>query len=167
MILCPVKSPCRITQHFGARPEVYKQFGLRGHNGVDFTGARPGELVPVFSPYDAVVHEVGDQGDKGYGKFVRLRTAPDVSGSRREVILAHLSVVSVKPGDGVRLGDAVGVMGNTGFSSALHLHLGLRRIGADGSEIDGGNGYSGYFDFEPYLLFWKGGDASMVTYPNG
>ena len=154
MILCPLQNPCRVTQRFGQRPDVYKQFGLKGHNGVDFAGQHPGELVPVYSPYDAVVHEVGDQGTKGYGRFVRLRTAPNAAGYRRELVLGHLSSIVVNAKQEISLGDSIGIMGNTGFSSGPHLHLGLRRIAPNGSVVDENNGFSGYIDFLPWLLFW-------------
>lgn len=164
MILSPVQSPCRITQRFGERPEVYAQFGLKGHNGIDFTGPQKGVLVPVFSPFDATVYEVGDQGVKGYGKHVRLRTAPNSKGIRREIIFGHLSVVSVELNQEVAIGDSLGIMGNTGFSSGPHLHLGLRRIAPDGTVIDAGNGFAGYVDFEKYLLFWSTDPKGMVQY---
>jgi murein DD-endopeptidase MepM/ murein hydrolase activator NlpD len=165
MLPCPLQGPVRLTQHFGQHPEIYKQFGLKGHNGIDLTGPKAGALVPVHAPYDAEVYEVGDQGKKGYGKFIRLRTAANKKGVRREIVLAHLSLVSVKPGQEVSLGDAIGIMGNTGFSTGPHVHLGLRRV-ADGKIIDYNNGYMGYVDFEKYLQFWAD-PATLVTYPYG
>lgn len=162
MILSPVERPLRITQHFGERPEVYGRFGLKGHNGVDFTGEFPGKKVPVYAPYDALVWQVAK--DAGYGNFVRLLTDKGGDGLLREVVLAHLDSVSVKQGDRVYLGDQVGIMGTTGFSDGVHLHLGLRRRNIDLSVVNYNNGYKGYVDFEPYLLFWdKTKDG--ISYP--
>lgn len=169
MILCPVKAPCRVTQHFGDNYKIYRQFGLAGHNGIDFTGEHKGEHVPVYSPFDAQVVVVGDEGKKGYGKYVRLHTKPDNTGRKRDIVLAHLSESFVEVGDWVPMGDPVGVMGNTGFSSGLHLHLGLRYLNEAGNVLNANNGYFGYVDFEPYLRFWveKREFPDIVEYPYG
>jgi murein DD-endopeptidase MepM/ murein hydrolase activator NlpD len=164
MILCPIESPCRVTQHFGERPEIYKQFGVAGHQGVDLTGGKPGVLVDVHSPYDAVVWAVRND-PKGWGRNILLRTKPDDEGVQREIILAHLSSIIVKPGQWVGLGETVGVMGNTGFSNAPHLHLGLRYLDEKGLVRQQNNGYAGWVPFEQYLLFWKKTGQDMVTYP--
>lgn len=168
MIPCPLASPCAITQKFGLNPKVYKRFGLKGHNGVDFAAATPGQLVPVYSPYDAYVYEVGDEGEDGYGKFIRLRTYPTNNGQCRELIFGHLSVIGVKLNQEVHLGDNIGIMGNTGFSTAPHLHLGLRRIDSSGLVIDYGNGFKGYVDFLPHLVpfvpTWKTHYSRLISF---
>lgn len=163
MIVCPVESPCRITQKFGENPQIYARFGLKAHNGVDITGPKPGIRVPVYSPYDALVWQVADQGGEGYGKHVRLLTDLDAQGRQREVVLAHFSSISVKAGQRVNIGDPIGVMGDTGFSTGLHLHLGIR-YRKNGEIQYYGNGYFGYTDFEPYILYWKKDKSGMVSY---
>jgi|6_EtaG_2_1085325.scaffolds.fasta_scaffold03313_10 murein DD-endopeptidase MepM/ murein hydrolase activator NlpD len=170
MILCPVQLRVRITQHFGENPDVYEQFDLKGHNGVDIAGGVPGVRVPVLSPYDGVVR-LGDQGDRGYGKNIHLFTDPDGDGRIREVVLAHFSYIHkrLKDGDRVYLGDELGMMGNTGFSSGVHLHLGLRyRDPKRNNEIiNSNNGYRGFVDFEKYLLYTVDEklEDRLVTYP--
>ena len=166
MIVSPVGAPLRITQHFGERPEVYSKYGLKGHNGIDFTGKRPGQAVSIHTPYDGVVMEARD--DEGYGLMVRIET-PVVNGKARQLVLAHLSEFNVRKGDYVPLGNKIGQMGNTGHSSGVHLHLGLRYLDAFGKVLDYNNGYHGYTNFEPYLLFWMGGERwkRFVKYPYG
>ena len=127
MILCPLQNGGvlsdkiwiqrrpHVTQHFGENPDIYKQFGLRAHNGTDFRAAVG---TPLFSPIEGVVHEIGDQGNKGYGKFIRLRK------DNVEIVMAHLSSILVKEEDRVYLGDRIGLTGNTGFSTGAHLHFG-------------------------------------------
>jgi len=161
MIVSPVAAPLRITQHFGERPEVYKKYGLDGHNGVDFTGQTPGEKVSIHTPYDAKVVQAEEV--EGYGLMVRIET-PVVNGKARQLVLAHLSELYVRKGDNVPLGNKIAQMGNTGHSSGVHLHLGLRYLDARGRVLDYGNGYKGYTNFEPYLLFWYQGNEG-VEYP--
>ena len=172
MIFCPIEGKVRITQRFGLNPEIYKQFGLAGHNGIDFTGEMAGVLVPVYSPFEGKIVEVGDEGNKGYGKFVRIRTDQlDGKNRRKEVVLAHLSEF----GSGVEKGafiyqyDKVGTMGNTGFSSGPHLHCGLRFLSAQGGVLDHKNGYKGYVDFLPYLrgVMDQGMFAMFFKFPYG
>ncbi len=55
MILCPVESPARVTQHFHERPDYYRKYGMKSHGGVDLTGPRPGLLVPLYAPIEGKV----------------------------------------------------------------------------------------------------------------
>lgn len=145
----------RITQPFGTNKELYSRFGLEGHNGVDFAGPKPGDIVPCYACYDGLISKVGNDKD-GYGKFVRILTDRDGKGYQRELIYGHLSKIKVHEGDRIYLGDEIGLIGNTGFSSGVHLHLGMRRKDPEKREIKNyDNGYLGYIDFEPYLLEWK------------
>lgn len=154
MLILPIKGRVRLTQHFGARPEVYKQFGLRGHNGLDFTGEQKGELVPIIAPFEGVVTEVGDQGNGGYGKFVRIRsTGLDSARYYKETVLAHLSQINVQRNQFVFMGEQVGIMGNTGFSTAPHLHWGVRFLNRWRRVLNWDNGFKGYVDIEQYLLY--------------
>lgn len=160
MFLCPVESPCRITQRFGQRQSVY---GPGGHNGLDFTGPR-GERVPVVAPYDCTVHAVRKH-KKDYGLHLVLWTDLDDFRRRREIILAHFAWVYVKEGDRIAIGDRVGMMGDSGFADGIHVHACMRRIMEHGEVLNEGNGHDGWLDFEPYLLFWKRTSPEMVSYP--
>lgn len=134
----------KITQFFGERPDVYKP--LKGHMGIDFRtiydDSKDGKR-PVYAAANGVIVECGDQGDKGYGKFVRLR-----HNDGSESIYGHLSDHSVQKNQSVFVGKQIGVSGNTGFSSAPHLHFGYRL-----ENFDPNNGYAGYIDPKP--LFTK------------
>ena len=160
MILCPLSSPCRITQHFGERPPVY---GPGGHNGIDLAGPKAGVPVRVYSPFDAVVYQIV-KASSGYGLHVILRTA-EQGGRRRQVILGHFSKVSVKQGEQLPLGGLIGVSGKSGFTDGgIHLHLCMQFIDTQGNVLDADNGHQGWIDVEPYMLFWKPTGPDMVSF---
>lgn len=89
------------------------------HHGLDVA-------VPAGSylraPSAGVVREVGR--DSVYGLFVRL-------GHRGGYVslYAHASNVFVRPGDSVTRGRVIGLSGNSGRSTAPHLHVEVRRGG--------------------------------------
>lgn len=61
--------------------------------------------------------------------------------------LGHLSQISVAVGDKVFAGrEEIGLSGNTGVSTAPHLHFGIRP-----NHYDPYNGYHGMIDPLPYL----------------
>jgi len=141
----------RVTQKFGERPEVYEQFGHKGHNGLDFG---PNGNETLYAPFSGEV-KVLDQGDAGYGLHVKIRDG------EKEATIAHLSEVFVKDGAKVHMGDKLGKMGNSGFSSAKHTHLTLRFTENKGSLwsraiLNADNGYGGGIDPAPLLVSWKG-----------
>lgn len=152
----------RITQYFGNDlvingVHVYQQFDLKAHDGIDY-GIPVG--TKVFAGIDGIV-KVVDSGNSGYGLHVKIRNPFKDC----EIILGHLSAIRVANGQRVSVGDLIGLSGNTGFSTAPHLHEGFRRIIPDDNEkdvfkwkvADYNNGYKGYIDHLEYLITWKGG----------
>ena len=113
----------RITQHFGLRPEVYAQFGLAGHEGIDF-GAPIG--ADVFCVANGTVAHVFPADGRPYGINVRVR---HVNGY--ETIYAHLQEAKVTEGQRVRAGQVVGLVGMTGNTEGPHLHLTLKQEDTD------------------------------------
>lgn len=134
----------RITQKFGLNPGIYKQFGLDGHNGLDY-GVPVGTLI--HAPIEGIV-TVGNEGTKGYGTYVKIRK------DNLEVTLGHLSSVSVHTGTKVYLGDIIAKSGNTGFSTGPHLHITVKSI-KDGKVLNSDNGYKGAIDPLPLIINWK------------
>lgn len=133
-----------ITQRFGERPEVYKRFGLKGHDGIDFRTRfidSPLGRRYVTSAADGVIEQV--RFDKnGYGTHLRVRHD---NGSL--TIYGHLTKVYVKVGQKVKAKERIGLTGNTGFSSAPHLHFELRP-----RDVDVNNGFAGAVDPIPYFI---------------
>lgn len=136
--------PVFITQRFGENPNVYKQFGLKGHNGLDYRTKQPDTPLGkryIIAPEDGVIEETGNEGNKGYGIYLRIR---HTDGSQST--LGHLTKIYTAKGTKVKKGDRVALSGNTGFSTAPHLHWGFRPKNWDKS-----NGYAGYIDQLPLI----------------
>jgi murein DD-endopeptidase MepM/ murein hydrolase activator NlpD len=125
-----------ITQEWGINPQNYVQFGLKGHNGVDY-GTPTG--TPILAPHSGKVIEAAfDQ--YGYGNYVKIEN--DVEGS----ILAHFQSFNVNAGDTVSEGQQVGISNNTGNSTGPHLHWGYFRKPRNKSD-----GFSGTTNPFPYI----------------
>ena len=154
MLLSPIQGKPVLTQGFGLNPKTYAQFGLKGHNGLDF---RAPVGTPLFSPFEGVV-SVTDSGGTGYGLHVKIRC--NVKGKEKEAVLGHFSRMDVKTGDTVSMGQQLGLSGNSGFSTGPHLHFGFRFLLPGTGSIwtwpvkDAGNGFAGYVDQTKYLLTW-------------
>ena len=144
----PLQLPLKkvfLTQKFGERPDVYRQFGLKGHNGWDFrtrfidSPLGKMECRPIS---DGKVVSCGfDQG--GFGYFCRIQHD---DGS--QTVYGHFSQLRVKLGHRVNQLTVIGITGNTGFSSGPHLHFGYR---PPGWEKNANNGWRGYVD--PKIIF--------------
>ena len=100
-----------ISSKFGHRKSPFT--GLREfHGGLDIA-TRQG--TPVVASADGVVTFSGRNG--GLGKMVKIS-----HGYGKVTRYAHLHEILVKRGDHVKRGDKVGLVGNTGRSTAPHLH---------------------------------------------
>ena len=66
-------------------------------------------------------------GDQSYGNMVMLSHADG-----NTTLHAHLSEISVSPGDAVEKGSEIGKSGTTGNSTGPHLHLALYYHGSPG-----------------------------------
>jgi murein DD-endopeptidase MepM/ murein hydrolase activator NlpD len=114
----------------------YKQFGMKGHNGLDF--ATPSG-TKILAPHDGKVIE-STLDPAGYGIYVKIENS--VEGS----VLAHLREARVGVGDGVKEGDLIGYSDNSGNSTGPHLHWGYYRFPRDRA-----NGFAGFIDQTPYI----------------
>jgi murein DD-endopeptidase MepM/ murein hydrolase activator NlpD len=147
MIFSPLPDTPLITQGFGQNPELYSQWGFKGHNGLDF-GVPVG--TTIYSPHDGIA-EVIDDGDRGYGLYIVVKA------DNRKSILAHLSVAQVEPGQFVYQGDPVGLSGNTGASTGPHLHWTFKIL-KNGVVQLVNNGYKGAVDVSEYTRMWQDTD---------
>ena len=107
-----------ITQHFGVNPQYYAQFGLPGHEGIDF---RAPHGTMIFACADGTVYRVETADNNNYGIHVRIEHADGY-----KTVYAHLMKPLVMVGDIVRAGEVIGLADNTGNSHGDHLHLTLK-----------------------------------------
>lgn len=118
----PLSIPSPITSLFGMR--THPIFGdRRFHTGTDL-GAPEG--TPVLATKDGEVQTADYLG--GYGYTVILHH----EAGTQETRYAHLSRILVKPGESVKQGEVVGLVGSTGNSTGPHLHFELRELTAHG-----------------------------------
>jgi murein DD-endopeptidase MepM/ murein hydrolase activator NlpD len=106
-----------------------KGFVTRGvGSGQEYGAAHPGldiavpERTEVRAAGGGLVVEVGENAE--YGKMIRLSHPQGY-----ETLYGHLSETRVRQGDRVPLGAVIGLSGNTGHSTAPHLHFEVRRGG--------------------------------------
>ena len=135
-----------VTQGFGANPQIYAKYGMKGHDGIDLRtrfSDTPLAHRYVSAAADGVV-EVERADKKGYGWHIRVRH-PDGA----LTIYAHLSKFYVAQGQHVKAQQVLGLSGNTGDSTGAHLHFELRPAGWEGHK---GNGYAGAVDPKPFML---------------
>lgn len=103
----------RIASGFGYRIHpIYKTRKM--HKGLDFSAPKG---TPIFSTGDGVVTNSKNVGGRGYGKYVVID-----HGYGYETLYGHMSKVNVRRGQKVKRGDIIGYVGNTGSSTAPHLH---------------------------------------------
>ena len=98
------------------------------HNGIDTCRWSGTEGADVVSVKDGTI-EVANWGwGGGYGNYVVVNHGDGVL-----TYYAHLSNITVSPGQSVKQGQVIGQAGNTGYSFGAHLHFGLM---INGSWVD-------------------------------
>jgi murein DD-endopeptidase MepM/ murein hydrolase activator NlpD len=112
-----------ITQQFG--PSAYPfepSFGgfPHFHTGLDLAGPRGS---PIMSAADGVV-VAADTSTVGYGNHIIIAHAGGLL-----TLYGHLEAMLVKPGDAVKAGQVVGLLGSTGNSTGPHCHFEVRLNG--------------------------------------
>jgi murein DD-endopeptidase MepM/ murein hydrolase activator NlpD len=102
----------RVTSDFGMRLHpILKRF--RHHPGVDFA-AKTG--TPIYAAADGIVKFAGYNG--GYGRYVSIDHLYGF-----ETRYGHMQQILVRPGQRVKRGDRIGLVGKSGLATAPHLHF--------------------------------------------
>lgn len=102
----------RVTSHYGIRSHPIK-CKRKFHCGTDLVGAKS---TAVYSAADGVIAMVGRL--NGYGNIVEIKHSGKV-----RTKYTHLKEIFVSEGDQVLRGEKIGLQGNTGDTTAEHLHF--------------------------------------------
>ena len=114
-----------ITQNFYEESDAYEQYGFRAHNGCDLGG------LPLRTPIRSIAAGIVAMSDfdPGYGHYVRV--------DHRELdcyfMYCHLDEPGAAAGTRLGAGDTVGLLGTSGNSTGVHLHLEARLQNKDGT----------------------------------
>lgn len=112
-----------VTQAFGANPQIYRRYGMPGHEGVDI---RAMTNTNVYACADGEVYDVYTHPrNHAYGIHIRIQHRDGY-----KTVYAHLARAMVRRGDQVRAGQTIGLADSTGNSAGAHLHLSLKQDGA-------------------------------------
>jgi len=141
-----------ISEEFGEKlkdnveKNLYQQFNLAGHDGVDFD-------MPVGTPILAVDDgKVVMAGGEIYGTTVVIQHSWGKS------YYGHLSDVGVAMDQEVSKGQEIALSGNTGITTGPHLHFGIKPNNPDMQ-----NGYYGKIDPLPFLGIQSQADPASLT----
>ena len=122
-----------ITSPFGMRQDPMDKSKQQMHKGIDIR-ARKDDVLATESGGKVVA--VNQNTNTGGGKSVTVEYAR-TDGSKVQTTYMHLSSIAVKAGDEVKVGQILGVSGNTGTrTTGEHLHFGVKNISADGKVRD-------------------------------
>ena len=104
-----------VSSPFGGRRNPFSNLP-DFHEGIDISGQHG---APVLATAQGKVTMAGFYGS--FGLTIQIE-----HDNGMQTLFGHLSKVLVKPGEDVRKGQKIGLMGNTGMSTGPHLHYEVR-----------------------------------------
>jgi len=107
-----------VSSHFGQRTDPFSG-KLAMHDGIDFAGKEGTNIIAVAG---GVVTWTGTR--SGYGEMIELS-----HGDGFVTRYAHNKENLVKPGDFVKKGQAIALMGSSGRSTGAHVHYEVYKHG--------------------------------------
>ncbi|MDZ8054438.1 MAG: peptidoglycan DD-metalloendopeptidase family protein [Aulosira sp. ZfuVER01] len=119
----PPPSSSSVAYIWPAKGVLTSGYGWRWgkmHKGIDVANSTG---TPVYASADGVIEKAG-WNNGGYGNLVDIRH-PDGSMTR----YGHNSKILVQPGQQVRQGETIALMGSTGFSTGPHSHFEIHPTG--------------------------------------
>lgn len=131
----------------------------RVHKGVDMPNPI-GQTVRAAWSGNVIWAGPGFQNTSSYGNVVFIQHDIGYQGQVLYTLYAHLSAVLVAAGDTINVGDAIGLIGNTGRVTGPHVHFEVR-LGGDRY----GNTVNPLLWMVPYV--GHGVVAGRVTGPRG
>lgn len=141
----------RMASGYGYRIDPHYKV-QKFHAGMDFTAPRG---TPIYATGDGVVSRA-DSESSGYGKHVRIN-----HGYGYETLYAHMSKMLVVPGQKIKRGDIIGLVGNTGKSVGPHCHYEVRK---NGNPVNPINFYFNDLTAEEYDMLIKLSSAPSQSF---
>lgn len=151
--IAPNGSEIYISQLYGKNPQIYQQFGMTGHDGVDFAAPLG---TPVLAAHDGYIVECIER-DTGYGLRIQIYYEDtdynwiNIYGHFQKVNFPNVTYNLNDRGHFVKEGDVIGYVNSTGFSTGNHLHFGLRQLNKNNQILNYNNGTFGWIDSMPYF----------------
>ena len=112
----PIRQSVNFTSGFGVRSDPFRGRAAM-HGGIDLAGPIG---TPVYATADGIVGR-SEWNSGGYGNLVEIDHGQGI-----QTRYGHLSRLIAQPGQRVRRGDLIGLMGSTGRSTGNHLHYEVR-----------------------------------------
>ncbi|MFC1898697.1 M23 family metallopeptidase, partial [Candidatus Cloacimonadota bacterium] len=106
--LIPVKGQYAVSQYFS---EKHQALDFAASEGTEVVSAAAGEILSVYE-------------DQYFGNVMIIDHLNDYA-----TFYAHLATAIYEPGASIKKGETIGLVGNTGFSSAPHLHFEVLKAG--------------------------------------
>lgn len=115
----------RLSSYYGYRPDpIYKV--KKFHSGVDFSAPQG---TPIYATGSGMVIKT-IRSRRGYGNTIEID-----HGYGYKTFYAHIKEIKVKRGEKVKRGQIIATVGNTGKSTAPHLHYEVRKNGRSANPI--------------------------------
>ncbi len=152
---------------FGGDEKTYSQFGLKGHNGLDWLAVHG---QPIYAAHEGTAAYFID---KNNGHLITIDSEKEYEVGKYgsvfvKTVYGHLVDSTKEPKytspiykaknmtKKVKAGDLIGYADNTGFSTGDHLHFGLKPTKKNSKgklyNVEQDNGYLGAIDPFPYLV---------------
>lgn len=112
----PLRISANFTSGFGVRSDPFRGRAAM-HGGIDLAGPAG---TPIYATADGIVGR-SEWNNGGYGNLVEINHGQGI-----QTRYGHLSRLIARPGQRVRRGDLIGLMGSTGRSTGSHLHYEVR-----------------------------------------
>ena len=140
----------RIGSYYGYRTDPFYKVS-KFHEGIDFTAPVGTE---IYATGDGVVKTI-EYSRRGYGNVILIN-----HGFGYETLYAHMSKMNIKAGQKVKRGQVIGFVGNTGKSTAPHLHYEVRK---NGTAIDPINFFFNDITPEEYAMMIEQSERPSQT----
>lgn len=113
----------RLTSAYGHVRDPFKTGKTTTHNGIDVAAPMG---TPIYAPADGIILEATDlfKNNPAYGTVVVIQTEGETL-----TMMSHLDKYLVEKGQSVKKGDKIALLGNSGRSTAPHVHIETHKNG--------------------------------------